>query len=179
MGFSQSRRVLLVLASVLATVLATACTDDDEDPATATATATASPSLEPTASSTADPDTIVLSWTREGGIAGFCDGLRLTAGHRAILGTCEDPPMDSPDGDIVPNEAIIEFETWRDEFESFEVEWSDDDATADGMTINLSFEGRGNRPAAEDIRRAIADFAGRLHADLVAAQPRVWATLPR
>lgn len=132
--------------------------------------------MEPT--STVDPDAIVLSWTREGGIAGFCDGLTLTAGHLADLGTCEDTGLARPDGDLMPTEAIREFEAWRGEFASFEVEWADGSEIADGMTVRLSFIGRGTQVADEDTQRLISDFASRLFFEIAASGPRVQADTP-
>lgn len=127
---------------------------------------------EPTA---VDPSAIVLSWTRAGGIAGLCDGLLMTAGHRAILGTCEQPPSPTASGDLAPGESIIEFERWRSTYASFEVEWDDGPDVADGMRIELAFVGRGTEPAGEDVQRQIADFAARLYAESAATQLRAAA----
>lgn len=81
--------------------------------------------------------------------------------------------MDPPEGDLMPTDAIVAFEAWRDDLGSFEVEWDDGDAVADGMTITLSFVGRGTVVADEDTRRAIAEFAASLYTELKASQPRV------
>lgn len=151
---------------LLAIALAVACGDDGNSPAP-----TPSRTPEPTAtpSATADPTSVVLSWTRSGGIAGFCDSLLLTAGHRVTLGTCEDPPMSSPDGDLASNASIVEFETWRSTFASFEVEWDDGPDVADGIAISVSFIGRGADVATEDEQREIADFAARLFTETASA----------
>ena len=165
----------LLLAAALAAVMA-ACS---EAPSSPSPTPTATPGDEPTppveATPTAVPSAIVLTWTREGGIAGFCDGLLISAGHLASLGTCEDPGSALPSGELMPNATIREFEEWRSEFASFEVEWADGPGVADGMTIRLSFTGRGRQVADEDAQRRIAEFASRLLADLAAAQPRAAA----
>jgi hypothetical protein len=173
--------LLVLLLAVPAVVLALACSDDgDATPTTAptgepTASSTASPTGEPTATpahtATADPEAIVFTWTREGGIAGFCDGLALTAGHQATIGTCEDPAPSISDPVFMPNDAIREFEAWRDQLASFEVEWADEDAVADGMTIRVTFVGRGSATADEDTRREIAEFAAVLYRELREAQP--------
>ena len=149
--------------SVLVAIAVLDCTSDPEAP-------TPTPGREPTA--TADPSEVVLRWSREGGIAGFCDGLLLTAGHRATLGDCADPPMTDPTSDLASDAAIREFGAWRREFDSFEVEWSDGPDMADGLTVRLSFIGRGTRVADEDTQREIADFAARLFAEIAAEQPR-------
>ncbi len=166
----------LLLAAILGNgvILGIACTD-----AAPSASSTlepppaATPPVEPTPP--VDSETIVLRWTREGGVAGFCDGLLLSAGHLASLGTCEQPGGAFPAGELMPDPAIREFERWRGAFASFEVEWADDEAVADGMTIRLSFAGRGTEDADEDTRRLIAEFAARLFAEFIAAQPRAQA----
>ena len=114
----------------------------------------------------------MLRWSREGGIAGFCDGLELTAGHLVMLGTCEDPGG-AGDAAISSDALILEFAEWREEFASFEVEWADGPQIADGMTVRLTFVGRGERVADEETQRAIAEFAGRLFAEVSAARPQV------
>ncbi|MDA0352494.1 MAG: hypothetical protein O3A10_09840 [Chloroflexi bacterium] len=162
---------LLAALAVLVLLGLSACSSAAPEAATATATPADG---EPTAAPV-DPDAVVLRWTREGGIAGFCDGLLLTAGHRATLGSCENLPEQAPDGDFAPNDAIREFEHWRSEFASFEIEWGDDDAVADGMTVRLNFVGRGSTVADEDVQRAIAEFASRLYTTIGASKPRVAA----
>jgi hypothetical protein len=120
-----------------------------------------------------DPNAAVLIWTREGGIAGFCDGLTLTAGHRAIVGSCGDPRPAGDAGLLLSSEQIHQFEGWRDEFASFSVEWADDEAVADGMTVRLAFEGRGAVEASDDDRQAIARFASAVLVDVEARMPHV------
>lgn len=176
MNRRRAGRLSLLAAVFLLTAVAAACSADDGRPLTSTPVRTTEPSATPIPTPITDPDAVVLSWTRAGGIAGFCDGLQLTAGHRVTLGTCDDPPMSHDDGKIAPNASIIAFETWRSDFASFEVEWDDGPDVADGMAIHLSFVGRGTRVATENDRREIASFAGQLFSDISAAQPRAALT---
>jgi hypothetical protein len=154
-----------------ATITAEATAQPSGEP---TVEPTAKPTAEPTpvATVTADPESVVLGWTRSGGIAGFCDGLLLTAGHMVTLGTCEDPGAGAADADFAPDEAIREFAEWREQYQSFEVEWADGPEIADGMTVRLSFVGRGSAVADEEVRLAIAEFASRLFFEVSSARPR-------
>lgn len=130
------------------------CTSDEVAPSsTATTVATASP--------TADPERVVLEWRREGGIAGFCDGMRVTANHRADLGTCEDPSAEVT-GQLLPVDWIGQLEGWRDRVGSFEWEQASPAGTVDGMTVTLRLEGRGTSEASEAERREIAKLAAEL-----------------
>ena len=159
--------IVFTIAALIIAMAITACSDGSSQDSTDTPSPTPA---EP--ATTVDADAVVLSWTREGGIAGFCDGLRLTAGHLVSRSRCDDPPMGQPAGDLAPSSFIREFEAWRTRFASFEVEWGDGDAVADGMTVRLSFLGRGSQIADDETQRAIADFAGRLFSEIGAVQPR-------
>jgi hypothetical protein len=160
----------LLVVLVAAGLLIGACSEADAPTATPSATETAT--SEPTAgpSATVDAGAVVLRWSREGGIAGFCDGLVLTAGHAVTLGTCEDT-ISPDDGDIAPDDLILEMERFRSDYASFDRVW-EDDAVADGMTVRLSFVGRGDTVADEKTQLAIAEFASRLFVAIQAMQPR-------
>lgn len=148
------------LGAALIVVAALACTGES---------GVATPTAAPTS---VDPSAVVLSWTRAGGIAGFCDGLVLTAGHRTTLGDCEQQSDSTTSGELAPNDAIRVLESWRGEFASFDEEWADGPEIADGLTVRVSFVGRGSRIASDATRREIAEFAASLFATIRAQQPR-------
>ena len=149
----------------LAAMLAMACTGDDETP-TSTATATA------TTTADTDGDRVVLEWRREGGIAGFCDGMTVMANHRASLGTCDDPSSEVK-SQFLPADFIGRLEVWRDRVASFEYTRADPPNQSDRMTVTLRFEGRGTSEASEAEQQEIANFAAELFVALRQAQPRV------
>ena len=160
-------RSLVIFA--LAAMLAVACSDGDSDPATPTATATSEPTA---ATATADPGRIILKWTREGGIAGFCDGMTVSANHQASLGTCTDPAADVSD-QLLPVDWIGPLERWRDRVASFESIFTDPPNQSDRMTVTIRFEGRGTATASEAEQRELAELATELFNALRQVQPRV------
>jgi hypothetical protein len=163
-------RALVGLALVVG--LAAACTGGEGETPTSTVTSTATATEQPSETATANPDRVVLEWTREAGIAGFCDGMRVTANHRASLGTCEDPGSEVA-SQFVPVDWIGRLEEWRGRVASFELRQANPPGTADGMEVTLRFEGQGTSEASEAERLEIANFSAELFVALRSAQPRV------
>ena len=119
----------------------------------------------PTAGGSANPDDIVLSWHREGGIAGFCDDLTITAGGEVTATSCM-----GREGGMVASAQLdatqqAQLEQWVGTLGAFEVEQSDD-AVADSMTVGLTFKGRGSGTPNAATEQALLDFAGMLYAAL-------------
>jgi len=144
---------------------------DSGDP-TASSTVEPTAGAEPTVTATANPERVVLEWRREGGIAGFCDGMTVMANHRATLGTCDDPGADLT-GQFLPVDWIGALEGWRDRFASFELREANPPGTADGMSVTLRLEGRGSAIATEAEQREIANLAAELFVALQEGQRRV------
>ena len=132
----------------------------------------ATPTTAPPVTVTGDPSLIVLTWTRTGGIAGFCDGMTVTAGHRATLGTCEDPGAEQVRV-FLSAEWIERVEEWRDRVGPFEYRHEDPPGQSDRMTVTVQFQGRRAPGASEAEQQEIASFAAELFAALQAIQPRV------
>ncbi len=91
------------------------------------------------------------TWRREGGIAGFCDIVTVVAGDVATVATCRSDPPDAL-GSVELTAAQAErLDGWVERLASFNREQSDP-ATADSLTITISFTGSGSaRPTDEDI----------------------------
>ena len=164
-------RLGLGLLALVAVMAGCSGGDDSGDP-TASSTVEPTASAEPSVTATADPERVVLEWRREGGIAGFCDGMTVMANHRATLGTCEDPGGDLTD-QILPVDWIGQLESWRDRFASFELRDANPPGTADGMSVTLRLEGRGSLIATEAEQREIANLAAELFVALQEGQRRV------
>lgn len=110
----------------------------------------------------------VLTWHREGGIAGFCDDLTIDATGLVDAASCaDDPAATVSHGQLLPDD-LAQLEAWLDQYQPFEVEQGDP-ATADGMAISLTFAGRGPAEPAEAKRQQILDFAAGIYAAFTGA----------
>jgi hypothetical protein len=98
----------------------------------------------------------VLEWQRVGGIAGFCDVLKVSASGFAVVENCFN--------EMVLGIALLDADQlqmlfeWQESYQAFELE-EKDDATADAMTVRLSFNGSGMQPASEQDQQAMQAFA--------------------
>lgn len=152
---------MLVLGAALWTA---ACDGPGAPPAT--------PTTAPAVTVTGDPSLIVLTWTRTGGIAGFCDGMTVSAGHRVTLGTCEDPGAEQVTV-FLSAEWVERVEEWRDRVGPFEYRQEDPAGQSDRMTVTVQFQGRRAPGASEAEQQEIASFAAELFTALQSTQPRV------
>lgn len=104
------------------------------------------------------PTEPAIEWSREGGIAGFCDEMAVSRGGWAQPATCRGGRQ----ANLLPRrlsaEELEQLYAWTDRLESFEYEQSDG-AVADSMTIRLVFRGSGDAAASESERAEIARFA--------------------
>jgi hypothetical protein len=83
-----------------------------------------------------------LTWSRVGGIAGFCDIVTLSANGQATVKTCSTNPPQTTGEITLPPEMQRQLSNWIDRFETFTYEQSDP-AVADAMTVTIVFVGRG------------------------------------
>jgi hypothetical protein len=107
-----------------------------------------------------DPDAVVvLEWQREGGIAGFCDTLQVSAGGFAVGQSCK---SDTRVGlFFLSPEELEQVYAWRENLMPVELEQKDD-AVADAMTIRLSFSGNGLQTASEQEQQTMLDLVNDL-----------------
>lgn len=98
-------------------------------------------------------------WQREGGIAGFCDTLQISTDGSYALTSCNGIALT---GKLLESqlELLLSFSAG---FASFTQETSDN-ATADGMTIELVFSGSGPKQTSPDEQQAIGAFAAEIAA---------------
>ncbi|TFG69607.1 MAG: hypothetical protein E4H27_07025 [Anaerolineales bacterium] len=104
----------------------------------------------------------VLIWQREGGIAGFCDGLNVYADGRVSVTTCTGEVVDKKT--LSPDQQT-QLEAWVGRLVSFEKTW-DDQAVADSMTVLVRFFGGGQDAASEDDMQVISNFSAEVYANL-------------
>jgi hypothetical protein len=136
---------------------------------------------------------LALTWYREGGIAGFCDGLAVSANGDVLAGSCRGGGSQELRRGRLEGDRLAQVQTWVSELRPFERVWQDD-AVADAMTVRLSFFGAGSSEATPAQTEAMQQFAAQLYAeltsmqlqggilatfDVVGEQFRVWITNPQ
>jgi len=155
----MQRLVRWVLFSFLLAMALAGCGPPMAMP-TPTALLTATRALQPTATPTAvDPAQVeVLTWQREGGIAGFCDSVTVFADGGVRVTSCREQ---APKIERLSDAEADRVRGWVDRLAPFEHVQSDD-AVADGMTVRLIFAGQGTQAATEADLQAMLDFAAAL-----------------
>lgn len=94
---------------------------------------------------------ILLSWKRVGGIAGFCDEMKIIRSGFVQTGLCASgATVWAPAVLRLDEDELQQVYSWADQYAPLNLIQSDA-ATADSMTITLSFNGQGSQdPAALD-----------------------------
>ncbi len=138
-----------------------------EAPATTPPTAqpTLAPPAQPAAESTPtagpqpEPAGDVVTFSVEGGIAAFCDRLRIDAGGNYTLSICGQPDvagaLDEPDR--------VSLQTWRENLAAFQLTFEDNPGGPDNMVRALTFNGQGQIEADQNQQQVIFDWASGLN----------------
>jgi len=141
---------------------------------------TACGSKTPTPASTGGPTSAVITWHREGGIAGFCDDLFIHAGGTVVAQSCGAQSAVEVGRGELPPERRSQLQGWLETFKSFDVSQTDA-ATTDAMTIRLAFAGTGSDGAGESVRKEMLALAAEVYAKVstsATSTPEVSVPLP-
>jgi hypothetical protein len=98
---------------------------------------------------------IVLSWSRQGGFAGFCDELKVTGVGEATASSCKTTGARTR---TLSREELQRLNQWREALAKVTIT-EKDEATADVMTRTLTLTGRGNRQPSDRDKRELLDWA--------------------
>jgi hypothetical protein len=92
------------------------------------------------------PATLALTWTREGGIAGFCDNLTVFLSGEVYGNQCRSEPNMSMGtfADLLSNTERDQFNAWVKELGQVDLDESDPVGVSDRMEVKLAFYGTGN-----------------------------------
>ncbi len=108
---------------------------------------------------------LAVVWHREGGIAGFCNDLAIDVTGQAIAFSCEAGPSTEVARQLLSVENRQKLDTWRISLQPFEYNQTDS-ATADAMSVQLSFTGYGTNVATNTQKRDISDFASAAYVNI-------------
>ena len=104
---------------------------------------------------------LALNWHREGGIAGFCDDLKLYLTGFAYASSCKNNSGQDAKIGRLTTAQLDQLYTWVDGFKSFALDHTDP-ASADAMTVKVAFTGADTKAASPEEQQAIQTFAADL-----------------
>jgi hypothetical protein len=126
------------------------------------------PSAMPEATPSSPAEEIVLTWHREGGIAGFCDNLSVSNTGTVVASTCKGNRDEEIGRSQLTPEQLEKLETWVENYASFHYQQKDA-ATADAMSLQIAFTGKSDRPATEQEKKAMLDWMNALFSSVAIA----------
>lgn len=115
------------------------------------------------------PAAFALTWTREGGIAGFCDRLTVFLSGEVYGSNCRSEQAEaamSHFADLLTEDERQKFFTWVREFGEVSLDVSDPAGVADRMVVTLEFHGNGNGQPTDAEKRELLEFAQSLYQKL-------------
>jgi hypothetical protein len=108
------------------------------------------------------PTTLALTWTRNGGIAGFCDSLTVYLAGEVSVNTCKGKPLNAN----VSSAELQQLETWVAQFGQLSLDASDPLGVSDRMTRQLSVFGNGSAQPTSADQQVLFQWAEDLHQSL-------------
>jgi hypothetical protein len=105
---------------------------------------------------------LAFSWHRAGGIAGFCDDLGVYLDGEVIASSCKGQALKNGGHFYLTADKLAQLYAWTDRLQAFEVNQSNDQAVADGMTVTLHFNGSGKATTTQSDQQAVLSFASEL-----------------
>lgn len=110
------------------------------------------------------PATLALTWTREGGIAGFCDQLVVFISGEVYGSNCRSDPKETSGNfsELLSAAEQEQFANWYLKFEESVLDVSDPAGVSDRMIITLTFFGSGTGQPTEADQQALFDWATEL-----------------
>jgi len=101
---------------------------------------------------------LALTWQRVGGIAGFCDDLKVYRSGIALGTTCKSGADQPPRKIWLNADQLVQLYTWLDTLQTSDGKQSDS-AVADSMTVTWTLSANGNRKPTLTEEQKIMEFA--------------------
>jgi hypothetical protein len=114
------------------------------------------------------PATVLLTWTREGGIAGFCDHLTVYLSGEVHKISCKsDQPVEESLSSVLSEEEISKLDEWVESYGEMNIDASDPQGVSDRMVVTLKFSGLGTRETVSATNETeLLNFAQSLYQEL-------------
>jgi hypothetical protein len=107
------------------------------------------------------PATLALTWSREGGIAGFCDSLTVFLSGEIYGNQCKSQPNGTMAtfASLLSDEDREQFGAWIQGFGTVTLDASDPEGVSDRMEVKLEFFGKGNGSLTQSDEQALILWA--------------------
>jgi hypothetical protein len=114
------------------------------------------------------PATVLMTWKREGGIAGFCDHLTVYLSGEVQASSCNNnQAVQKRLIDVLSKEEIAQLDEWLQSYGNVSIDASDPKGVADRMVVTLEFLGVGNQETVSSANeQQLIEFAQSLHQKL-------------
>lgn len=114
------------------------------------------------------PATLALIWSREGGIAGFCDSLTIFLSGEIYGNQCKSQPNGAMGtfASLLSAEERQQFDEWVKEFGQVKLDASDPKGVSDRMEVKLEFYGNGQGSLTESDEQALILWAQNIYQKL-------------
>ena len=117
----------------------------------------------------AQPATLALTWSRDGGIAGFCDKLTVYLSGEAYGSNCRSTQPEAtmkPFVELLTAREQKTFFAWVKEYGQVSLDILDPVMAADRMVVTLEFSGVGGDQPPPEEEQAMVEFAQSMYANL-------------
>ena len=113
------------------------------------------------------PATLAMTWSRDGGIAGFCDRMTVFLSGEVYGSQCksEDGRMESF-ATLLSSEKRDQFSNWMGEYGEKTLDISDPKGMADGMSLVIELFGSGNGKPGKPVQQEMFTWAQELFTEL-------------
>lgn len=114
------------------------------------------------------PATVLMTWKREGGIAGFCDVMTVYLSGEVHSSSCNNSQsVEKRLIDVLSEEEIAQLDEWLHSYGNVSIDASDPKGVADRMVVTLEFMGLGNQETvSSENEQQLIEFAQSLHQKL-------------
>lgn len=105
---------------------------------------------------TSVPQDLAISWSRAGGIAGFCDQMSISTSGEVTVLSCKSNVTPQPVRTLDPA-RLSQLNAWLAMYQPTSIVQKDE-ATADSMTVRLDFTGWGTQVMTKDVKSELLSF---------------------
>ena len=115
------------------------------------------------------PATVALTWSRNGGIAGFCDSLTIYLSGEVQGTNCKSGVVvEKSLNELLSPEEIATMNEWVSKYGTINVDMSDPKGAADAMSVKLTLNGTGTvQTMDETAQQTVLTFAQNLYQELM------------